>query len=92
MDTLDLNRALNTHESELPDGRFVTLRRAVPSDAPRLVHLGGGSNAVWGCEYVALDHCGTIVGHAMSASDVRVAANWTASGLRDVLAHEVEEA
>jgi hypothetical protein len=41
---------------------------------------------------VALDHCGTIVGHAMSASDVRVAGNWTASGLRDVLAHEVEEA
>ena len=45
----------------------------------------------WGCELVALDDHGTIVGHAVSPTDIVVADDWTWSGLRGVLAGEVEE-
>lgn len=86
-----LNRALDTRIRDLPDGRRVTVRRAVPSDAPRLVHLGGGPDATWGCELVALDARGIVVGHAAAPSSVSVAAAWEASGLGDVLVHELEE-
>jgi hypothetical protein len=87
-----LHRALSTRDRHLPDGRRVTLRRAVPSDAPRLASLGGDPKAAWGCELVALDDHGTIVGHAASATAITVARDWTWSGLRAVLAREVEEA
>jgi hypothetical protein len=87
-----LHRALSTRDRHLQDGRRVTLRRAVPSDAPRLACLGADPNAAWGCELVALDDHGTIVGPASSPSAIVVAADWTWSGLRAVLAREVEEA
>jgi hypothetical protein len=86
------NRALDTRSRDLPDGRTVTVRRAVPSDAPRLVYLGGGPESARGCELVALDARGTVVGHAVSARRVMVARSWQSSGLSDVLAHELEEA
>jgi hypothetical protein len=41
---------------------------------------------------VALDDHGAIVGHASSPSEIVVAPDWTWSGLRAVLAREVEEA
>jgi hypothetical protein len=85
-----LNRALGTRIRSLPDGRSVTVRRAVPSDAPRLVYLGGGPDAAWGCELVALDVRGTVVGHAVSPTKVMVATPWVASGLDELLAHELE--
>jgi hypothetical protein len=87
-----LHRALSTRDRELPDGRRVTLRRAVPSDAPRLACLGSDASAAWGCELVALDARGTVVAHAVSPTEIIIARDWTASGLRDVLAREVEEA
>ncbi len=90
MVAVSLNRALSTRDRMLPDGRRVTLRRAVPSDAPRLTCLGS-RNTAWGCELVALDDHGTIVGHATSATDIAVVSDWTWSGLRAVLAREVEE-
>jgi hypothetical protein len=87
-----LHRALSTRNRDLPDGRRITLRRAVPSDAPRLACLGADPNAAWGYELVALDDHGAIVGHASSPSEIVVAPDWTWSGLRAVLAREVEEA
>lgn len=86
-----LNRALGTRLRDLPDGRSVTVRRAVPSDAPRLVFLGGGPESAWGCELVALDTRGTVIGHAVSSTEVLVAPAWRSSGLSLVLAHELEE-
>jgi len=86
-----LNRALGTRIRDLPDGRRVTVRRAVPSDAPRLVYLGGGPDAAWGWELVALDTRGTVVGHAVAPCSVMVADAWEASGLSDVLVHELQE-
>jgi hypothetical protein len=87
-----LNRALGTRVRDLPDGRSVTVRRAVPSDAPRLVYLGGGPERAWGCEFVALDARGTVIGHAVAPSRVTVAPAWRSSGLSDVLTHELQEA
>ena len=87
-----LNRALGTRLRDLPDGRRVTVRRAVPSDAPRLVYLGGGPESAWGCELVALDARGTVIGHAVLPDRVMVAPAWRSSGLSDVLAHELQEA
>jgi hypothetical protein len=87
-----LHRALSSRDRLLPDGRRVTLRRGVPSDAPRLACIGIDPSTAWGCELVALDDHGSIVGHAASASEITVAADWTWSGLRGVLAREVEEA
>jgi hypothetical protein len=59
----------------LNDGRRVTLRHAVPSDAPR---LASGR--------VALDDHGTIVGHVGLASGPVVLAGWMGSGLAPLLA------
>jgi hypothetical protein len=47
----------------LRDGRRVTIRHAVPSDAPRLVLLGSAFASER--DRVALDDHGTIVGHAV---------------------------
>lgn len=85
-----LDRALETRIRGLPDGRSVTVRRAVPSDAPRLAYLGGGAEAAWGCELVALDMRGTVIGHAASSIDVTVAGPWAESGLSALLAREFE--
>jgi hypothetical protein len=87
-----LNRALGTRLRDLPDGRNVTVRRAVPSDAPRLVYLGGGPGRARGRELVALDARGTVIGHAVAPSRVTVAPAWRSSGLSDVLSHELQEA
>jgi hypothetical protein len=85
-----LHRALGTHVRELPDGRSVTVRRAVPSDAPRLAALGTDTGAGWGCEIVALDDHGAIVAHAVSAEQIVVAHGWARSGLHELLAAEAE--
>lgn len=68
----------------LDDGRRVTLRHAVPSDAPRLVLLGSafGSEA----DRVALDDHGTIVGHAVDTSEPVVSDGWLESELAVLLA------
>ena len=92
MVTVFIHRALGTHYRELPDGRRVTIRHAVPSDAPRLAALDSDTSDGWGCELVALDDHGAIVGHALSAAEIIVAHDWTSSGLRDVLRNEFEEA
>ena len=41
MFTTGAQRALHSHVQTMPDGRRVTIRRAVPSDAPRLLSLSG---------------------------------------------------
>jgi hypothetical protein len=83
-----LHKALRTHDCVLPDGRRVTVRRAVPSDLPRLGDLGPDRGIAWGLEVVAIDDHGSIVGLAVSADEVFVAPGWTA--LRSLLAHEVQ--
>lgn len=85
-----LDRSLGTRIHDLPDGRSVTVRRAVPSDAPRLVDLGGGAYGARRCELVALDARGTVVGHAVAPAKVMVAGAWARSGLGDLLAQELE--
>lgn len=78
------HRALNTRSQVLDDGRRVTLRRAVPSDAPRLACLGADFDD--GDALVALDDHGAIVGYATATSGVAVATGWATSGLSTVLA------
>jgi hypothetical protein len=68
----------------LDDGRRVTLRHAVPSDAPRLALLGSEFDGEGG--RVALDDHGTIVGHAGRASGPVVGEEWMGSGLAPLLA------
>jgi hypothetical protein len=68
----------------LNDGRRVTLRHAVPSDAPRLALLGSGFDGPSG--RVALDDHGTIVGHVGLASGPVVLDGWMGSGLAPLLA------
>ena len=69
----------------LDDGRLVTVRRAVPSDAPELttaLDVDVDSEA----GLVALDDRGAIVGHVGVASGIAVAAGWSDSGLAALLA------
>ena len=70
----------------LDDGRLVTVRRAVPSDAPALSLLD--ADVARGHGIVALDDHGAIVGHAGLASSVVVVDSWSESGLAAVLARE----
>jgi hypothetical protein len=69
----------------LHDGRLVTVRRAVPSDAPELTIA---LDADLDCEggLVALDDHGAIVGHAGVTSGIVVADGWWESGLAGLLA------
>jgi hypothetical protein len=78
------NRTPRSQHRVLDDGRRVTLRHAVPSDAPRLTLLGAnfdGDGAL-----VALDDHGAIVGYAGAASGLAVSDGWTESGLTALLA------
>ena len=71
----------------LDDGRLVTVRRAVPSDAPALSLLD--ADVAPGHGIVALDDHGAIVGHAGLASAVVVVDSWSESGLAAVLARGI---
>jgi hypothetical protein len=75
---------LGTHRRVLDDGRRVTLRHAVPSDAPRLTLLGSEFDGDDG--RVALDDHGRIVGHAGHTAEPIVADDWVGSGLAPLLA------
>ena len=77
-------RTLHTQLRVLGDGRRVTLRNAVPSDAPRLTLLGAEFDGEHG--FVALDDHGAIVGYAGVASGLAVLDGWTDSGLAALLA------
>src|SRR6185312_5527239 len=69
----------------LDDGRRVTLRHAVPSDAPRLVLLLGSAFASED-DRVALDDHGIIVGHVVGTSEPVVSEAWLESELAVLLA------
>jgi hypothetical protein len=78
------HRTLHTRLHVLDDGRRVTLRHAVPSDAPRLTLLDADFDRNGGL--VALDDHGAIVGYAGAASGLAVSDDWTESGLAALLA------
>jgi hypothetical protein len=75
---------LDAQHRVLEDGRRVTLRHAVPSDAPRLTLLGAEFDGVDG--HVALDDHGRIVGHAGRAGSSVISDGWIESELRVLLA------
>jgi hypothetical protein len=86
-------RALSTRMRKLPDGRRVTLRHTVPSDAPRIgMAFGATRDPVWGCDLLAIEDHGAIVAHAGSPADVAVARGWTGCGLDELIVHELDEA
>ena len=78
-------RGLETRTHWLPDGRRVTVRRAVPSDAPRLVAIGVAAR---GDGLVVLDDHGAIVGHA-APGRLSIAERWMGSGLDEMLEREL---
>jgi hypothetical protein len=73
----------------LRDGRRVTVRHAVPSDAPRLTLLGIDDGL--GVGRVALADHGTIVAYAAPARRVFVADGWLHSGLATLLTSSISE-
>jgi hypothetical protein len=75
---------LGTRHCVLDDGRRVTLRHAVPFDAPRLTLLGSEFDGDDG--RVALDDHGSIVGHAGHAAAPIILDDWAGSGLEPLLA------
>jgi hypothetical protein len=85
--------ALSTRVRTLPDGRRVTLRHTVPSDDPRInIAFGGTREPTWGCDLLAVDDHGAIVGHAGAPADVAVERGWTRCGLDELLVLELDEA
>jgi hypothetical protein len=78
------NRTSPTSHHLLDDGRRVTVRRAVPVDAPALSLLDADIDCVGGL--VALDDRGAIVGYAGVAAGVAVVDGWSGSGLAALLA------
>jgi len=74
---------LNRQIRVLDDGRRVTLRHAVPSDAPRLVLLGSAFASE--ADRVALDDHGAIVGHVVGTSEPVVSDEWLESELAVLL-------
>ena len=74
---------LHTRAHRLLDGRRVTIRHAVPSDAPRLTSLVGAEPSVH--DVIALDDHGAIVALAGFAAATAVAEAWAASGLASLL-------
>ena len=88
------SNTLCTRARVVQDGRSVTLRHAVPSDAPRILTAFGPAREVaWGFDLIALDdHCGDAVGHAASPSDVAVVRGWDGCRLAGLLAFESKEA
>ena len=79
------HRILLLRHHRLDDGRRVTVRRAVPLDAPALSILDADVDRA---DVVALDDHRNIVGHAGLASGVVVVDSWSESGLAAVLARE----
>jgi hypothetical protein len=79
------SRCLETHVELLADGRTVALRRAVPSDAPRISVAFGSRDVRWGRDAVAFDDHGRLVGLATSALDVAIAPGWAGCGLEERL-------
>ena len=84
------NQALRTHVEMLADGRNVTLRHAVPSDAPRISLALGARNIRWGHDAVAFDDHGRIVGVAMSTVAVAIAPGWAGCGLEERLVESID--
>jgi hypothetical protein len=85
-------RALATRVRILRDGRRVTLRHTVPSDAPRLgLAFSASREPMWGCDLLALDDHGAVVGHAGSQAQIVVAGGWAGSGLEQLLIDELIE-
>jgi hypothetical protein len=74
---------LGTQRRVLDAGRRVTLRHAVPSDAPRLTLLGSEFDGRDG--RVALDDHGRIGGHAGHTAAPIVVDDWVGSGLAPLL-------
>lgn len=85
-----INHALLTRVHRLPDGRRVTIRHAVPSDAPRLVSLSSEPIAMR--DVITCDDRGEAVGRAGEAVGVEIADDWTASGLDRLLERELSNA
>jgi hypothetical protein len=87
------SRALGTRERVLTDGRRVTIRHAVPSDAPRIaIAFETSRDATWGFDLVACDDHGAVVGHVRSTKDLAIVRAWTGSGLDSLLTRELEDA
>jgi hypothetical protein len=82
--TVSCTHRLDSQIRVLEDGRRVTLRHAVPSDAPRLVLLGSAFASE--ADRVALDDHGTIIGHVVDTSEPVVADGWLESELAVLLA------
>jgi hypothetical protein len=80
---------LDTRHRVLDDGRRVTLRHAVPSDAPRLTLLGAEFDG--GNGHVALDDGGRIVGHAGGVGNPVVSDGWIESELGALLEDQSRE-
>jgi hypothetical protein len=92
MPHLTAGRAHSTRTRNLPDGRRVSLRHTVPSDAPRIgMAFGATRDPIWGCDLLAADDHGAIVGLTASPAHVAVARGWTGCGLGELLAHELDE-
>jgi hypothetical protein len=68
----------------LDDGRLVTVRRAVPFDAPELTFVDADVECVGGL--VALDDHGAIVGHTGVDSGIAVVDGWSESKLAALFA------
>jgi hypothetical protein len=86
-------RAVSTRVRTLPDGRRITLRHTVPSDDPRInIAFGATCEPMWGCDVLAVDDHGAIVGLAGSPADVAVARGWKGCGLDELLVLELDEA
>src|SRR6185312_3993696 len=83
--TVSCTHRLDSQIRVLDDGRRVTLRHAVPSDAPRLVLLLGSAFASEDGR-VALDDHGIIVGHVVGTSEPVVSEAWLESELAVLLA------
>jgi len=84
------HQALRTHVELLADGRNVTLRHAVPSDAPRISVAFGARDVRWGHDAVAFDDHGRIVGVAMLAVDAAIAPGWAGCGLEERLGESID--
>jgi hypothetical protein len=80
---------LGTQRRVLDDGRRVTLRHAVPFDAPRLTLLGSEFDGDDG--RVALDDHGRIVGHAGHTAAPIIVDDWAGSGLAPLLARSTSD-
>jgi len=83
------HRALRTRVYRLPDGRRVTIRHAVPSDAPRLAVVGGDEPRER--DVIALDDHGAVVGRARTDEATEIATAWRGSGLAGALERELDE-